>query len=124
MNVLYVCADRGIPLLGGKGASVHMRAVTSAMQALRHRVTLAVRRLDSGNMAPAVHRIEQLKNDIERAARQLADLIVEERIDVVIERYSLQSGAAPRATPPHRLPLTLRGHAPRGRERPRHRRRP
>jgi glycosyltransferase involved in cell wall biosynthesis len=112
MNVLYVCADRGIPLLGGKGASVHVRAVTSAMQALGHRVTLAVRRLDSGNAAPAVHRIEQLENDTERAADQLADLIVEERIDVVIERYSLQSGAARRATGRHGLPLTLEVNAP------------
>jgi len=112
MNILYVCADRGIPLLGGKGASVHVRAVTSAMQALGHRVTLAVRRLDSGNAAPAVHRVEQLRSDIERAADQLADLIIGERIDVVIERYSLQSGAARRATRRHGLPLTLEVNAP------------
>jgi len=122
MNVLYLCADRGIPLLGGKGASVHVRAVTSAMQALGHRVTLAVRRLDSGNMAPAVHRIEQLKNDIEPAAQQLADLIVEDRIDVVIERYSLQSGAARRATRRHGLPLTLEVNAPLVEEATRYRR--
>src|SRR5258708_23362434 len=99
-----------------------MRAVTWAMQALGHRVALAVRRLDSGNMAPAVHRIEQLKNDIERAARQLADLIVEERIDVVIERYSLQSGAARRATRRHGLPLTLEVNAPLVEEATRYRR--
>jgi glycosyltransferase involved in cell wall biosynthesis len=112
MNVLYVCADRGIPLLGGKGASVHVRAVAAAMQALGHNVTLAVRRLDSGNTAPAVHRIEQLSSDAERAARQLEDVIVEERIDVVIERYSLQSGAARRATRRLGLPLTLEVNAP------------
>src|SRR5258708_6789417 len=79
-------------------------------------------RSDSGNMAPAVHRIEQLKNDIERAARQLADLIVEERIDVVIERYSLQSGAARRATRRHGLPLTLEVNAPLVEEATRYRR--
>lgn len=107
MNVLYVCADRGVPLLG-----VHVRAVTSAMQALGHRVTLAVRRLDSGNAAPAVHRIERLRSDTEPAADQLASLIIEERIDVVIERYSLQSGAARRATRRHGLPLTLEVNAP------------
>jgi glycosyltransferase involved in cell wall biosynthesis len=112
MNVLYVCADRGIPLLGGKGASVHVRAVTSAMQAIGHRVTLAVRRLDSGNVAPAVYRIEQLESGLERAARQLEDLIVGDRIDVVIERYSLQSGAARRATRRHGLGLTLEVNAP------------
>src|SRR5258708_24250894 len=101
-----------------------MRAVTWAMQALGHRVALAVRRLDSGNMAPAVHRIEQLKNDIERAARQLADLIVEERIDVVIERYSLQSGAARPATRRPGPPLTLHVNAPLVEEAPRSRRFP
>ncbi len=112
VNVLYVCADRGIPLLGGKGASVHVRAITSAMQALGHDVTLAVRRLDSGNSAPAIHRIEHLSGDAERAARQLDDLIGHERIDVVIERYSLQSGAARHVTRHLGLPLTLEVNAP------------
>ena len=28
MRILYVCADRGIPLRGNKGASVHVRAIT------------------------------------------------------------------------------------------------
>jgi glycosyltransferase involved in cell wall biosynthesis len=112
VNVLYVCADRGIPLLGGKGASVHVRAITSAMQALGHDVTLAVRRLDSGNSAPRIHRIEQLSGDAERAARQLADLIAHERIDAVIERYSLQSGPARRVTRYLGLPLTLEVNAP------------
>jgi glycosyltransferase involved in cell wall biosynthesis len=112
VNVLYVCADRGIPLLGGKGASVHVRSVTSAMQALGHRVTLAIRRLDSGNSAPAVHRVEQLPDDVGQAARQLGDLIVEDRIDVVIERYSLQSGAARSASRRHGLNLTLEVNAP------------
>src|SRR5260370_6616852 len=121
MNVLYVGADRGIPLLGGKGASVHVRAVTSAMQALGPRVTLAVRRLGSGNPAPAVHRIEQLDKDGERATQQLADLIVEDRIGVVIERYSLQSGAARRATHRHGLPLTLEVNAPLAEEATRYR---
>jgi glycosyltransferase involved in cell wall biosynthesis len=112
MNVLYVCADRGIPLLGGKGASVHVRAMAAAMQALGHKVTVAVRRLDSGNAAPAVHRIEQLSGDADRAARQLEDLITSMRTDVVIERYSLQSGPARRATRRLGLPLTLEVNAP------------
>lgn len=112
MRVLYVCADRGIPLLGGKGASVHVRAVTSAMQALGHDVTLAVRQLGSGDDAPAVHRIEQLGADDETADGQLAALVVRDRIDVVIERYSLQSGAARRVTRRLGLPLTLEVDAP------------
>jgi glycosyltransferase involved in cell wall biosynthesis len=121
VNILYVCADRGIPLLGGKGASVHVRAVTSALQALGHRVTLAMRQLGSGNAAPAVHRIEQLAGAAEAAALQLEDLIVGERIDVVIERYSLQSGAARLATRRHGLGLTLEVNAPLAEEAARYR---
>jgi glycosyltransferase involved in cell wall biosynthesis len=112
VNILYACNDRGIPLLGGKGASVHVREVTSAMQALGHRVTLAVCRVGEGNAAPEVHRIARLDDDAGRATQQLADLIVEDRIDIVVERYSLQSGAGRAATSRHGLPLTLEVNAP------------
>ena len=112
MNVLYVCGDRGIALLGGKGASVHVRAVTAAMHALGHRVTVAVSRIGSGNAAPAVHRLERLDDDAGRAAQQLADLIAADQIEVVVERYSLQSGPARLATRRHALPLTLEVNAP------------
>ncbi len=131
MNVLYVCADQGIPLLGGKGAAVHVRAVTSAMQALGHQVTVAVRRLDAGsagqgrgraeNDPPKVHRLEPLAEDTERAAGQLSTLITDTRADVVIERYSLQSGAARIAARRHGLPLTLEVNAPLAREATRYR---
>jgi glycosyltransferase involved in cell wall biosynthesis len=121
MKVLYVCGDRGIQLLGGKGASVHVRAVTSAMQAIGHQVTVAVRQVGAGNTVPAVHRIEQLDDDADRAAQQLADLVVEDRIDLVVERYSLQSGAARRATRRHGLPLTLEVNAPLAKEATRYR---
>jgi glycosyltransferase involved in cell wall biosynthesis len=111
-NILYVCADRGIPLLGGKGAAQHVRAVTSALSGLGHQVTLAVTALGAGNAAPTVHRLEQLEGDVTADTARLADLIAAERIDVVIERYSLQSGAARAATARHGLPLTLEVNAP------------
>ena len=112
MNVLYVCADRGIPLLGSKGASVHVRSVTSALQSLGHHVTLAARRIDSGNSAPHVDHIVRLAADPDRAADQLSALIADVGADVVIERYSLQSGAARIATRRHGVPLTLEVNAP------------
>src|SRR5260370_31561138 len=112
MNILYVCADAGMPLLGGQGAGVPVRAVTAAMQALGPQVTLAVRRIESGNRAPAVDGSAELDGDGETASRQLADLITVERIDVVIERYSLQSGPARQATWSSGLPLTLEVNAP------------
>lgn len=41
MKVLYLCPDFGIPVLGRKGASVHVRALASAFQRAGHSVVLA-----------------------------------------------------------------------------------
>ncbi|MHB8693349.1 MAG: glycosyltransferase family 4 protein [Solirubrobacteraceae bacterium] len=112
MNVLYVCADRGIPVLGNKGASVHLRSLTSAMQSLGHRVTVLARRWDEGNEPPRVDALERLAKDGDAATAQLDRVIRSGRADVVIERYSLQSGAARAATSHRNLPLTLEVNAP------------
>ena len=40
MNILYVCQDYGIPVLGNKGASVHVREMIAAMRRAGHRVVL------------------------------------------------------------------------------------
>ncbi len=112
MNIVYVCADRGIPVLGNKGASVHVRSLTAAMQRLGHRVTLVARRWDEGNAVPRVHRREQLARATDEAANQLERIIREERADFVIERYSLQSGAARIATRRCIVRLMLEVNAP------------
>lgn len=41
MKVLYLCADLGIPVLGRKGASVHVRAMVNAFAEAGHSVILA-----------------------------------------------------------------------------------
>ena len=41
MKVLYLCADLGIPVLGGTGASVHVRSLVTALRAAGHSVVLA-----------------------------------------------------------------------------------
>jgi glycosyltransferase involved in cell wall biosynthesis len=41
MHILYICSDSGIPVLGRKGASVHVRSLVSAFTAAEHRVVLA-----------------------------------------------------------------------------------
>jgi glycosyltransferase involved in cell wall biosynthesis len=121
MRVLYVCADRGIPVLGSKGASVHVRSLVSAMHDLGHRVTLVARSWGEGNPAPRVHRAESLHEDPDRAARQLEALIREERPDAVIERYSLESAAARTATRNRGVPLMLEVNAPLAEEATRYR---
>ncbi len=45
MKVLYVCADLGVPVLGGKGAAVHVRAMAQALRHAGHAVTLVAGQL-------------------------------------------------------------------------------
>lgn len=41
MRILYLCSDPGIPVLGAKGASLHVRALVSALAKLGHQVAVA-----------------------------------------------------------------------------------
>jgi glycosyltransferase involved in cell wall biosynthesis len=45
MKILYLCPDPGIPVLGRKGASVHVRELIGAFARAGHRVTLAAHTL-------------------------------------------------------------------------------
>ena len=45
MKILYVCADAGIPVLGRKGAAVHVRELIAAFARAGHQVTLAAQSL-------------------------------------------------------------------------------
>lgn len=40
MKIAYVCADPGVPILGNKGASVHVREFTDALVELGHQVQI------------------------------------------------------------------------------------
>lgn len=41
MNILYLCADLGVPVLGSKGASAHVRGLVNALVRAGHAVVLA-----------------------------------------------------------------------------------
>ena len=49
MKILYLCLDRGIPVLETKGAAVHVRSMVAALQRAGHEVTLVAQRLTSGD---------------------------------------------------------------------------
>ena len=70
MKIAYLCADRGIPVLGDKGASVHVREFVSALAGLGHEVTLLCAKQGTGNPCPPVRMIE-LPPD-ESARRQVS----------------------------------------------------
>jgi len=46
MKILYLCPDLGIPVLGRKGASVHVRELVSAFVRAGHKVVLAAQMLN------------------------------------------------------------------------------
>lgn len=58
MRILYYCPDQGIPVLGEKGASVHVRSFVTALAQQGHEVMLACTRLGSGNPPPPVPVVE------------------------------------------------------------------
>ncbi len=41
MRILYLCADLGVPVLGGKGAAVHVRSLAEALARAGHEVAVA-----------------------------------------------------------------------------------
>ena len=49
MKVAYLLTDRGIPVLGNKGASVHARSITSALASLEHEVHILATNLTGEN---------------------------------------------------------------------------
>ena len=54
MKILYLCPDLGIPVLGRKGASVHVRELIGAFACAGHHVTLAAQTLiKSSSETPA-----------------------------------------------------------------------
>ncbi len=55
MKILYLNLDRGIPVLGDKGASVHVRSFITAADSLGHEVLLACATLGEGNPRPPAH---------------------------------------------------------------------
>ncbi len=63
MRIAYLCADRGVPVLGDKGASVHIREFVSALARLGHEVTVLCARKGAGNPPPLDVRLIELAPD-------------------------------------------------------------
>ncbi|MGB0383542.1 MAG: glycosyltransferase [Ardenticatenaceae bacterium] len=138
MNILYLCADRGIPVRGHKGAAVHVRAMSDAFVRGGHGLTILTPRLGlkdgpvpSGELirvplppreggrgkgdsdldeALARDRQSQAYNEVLLAAAR--ELIGERDFDFIYERYSLWSDVGARLSRETGLPLVLEVNAP------------
>lgn len=58
MRIAYLNADRGIPILGDKGASVHVREFITALAGWDNEVTLFCAQRGSGNPSPPAQIVE------------------------------------------------------------------
>ena len=93
MNVLYLNFDEGIPVLGGKGASVHVREFVSAAAGLGHEVVLACSRLGAGDAPPPARLLELPPGDApERLAAdcEALGLATDRLADAVLRREVLR----------------------------------
>jgi len=112
MRLAYVCADRGVPILGHKGASVHVREITAALQAIGHEVTVVCRRLGTGNPPPTVHAVAQLEPEEISNPDKVGEILVAHGAEAVVERYALETGATRMAATRLGLVQVLEVNAP------------
>ena len=139
MRLAYLCADRGIPLGGNKGASVHVRAVSQALAERGHDVEVITLRSDGAPPTrflptavslPFDKSLKDLRRSIDGDGRSvlsneiyslllntvchegLVQVDSNRRIDGVYERYSLWSVAGLRFAPSRGIPFVLEVNSP------------
>jgi glycosyltransferase involved in cell wall biosynthesis len=138
MRIAYVVADRGIPVFGDKGASIHVREMVGALAGLGHQVTLVAAEpgTATGTLAADLVTIEpgaglelaaalradagerrQLREDLAIAVGEAAEAALRRLhgkvgFDLVYERYSLFSTAGVRAGRSLDVPCLVEVNAP------------
>ncbi len=139
MRIAYVCGDRGVPVGGTKGASIHVRGVVTALAARGHDVRIVAARSDPSAQALPASVIDvgfdRVLKDLQgsmiqggadailasetynlllnvRLHRALVELDRLSRIDAIYERYSLWSWAGLHFARERGVPLVLEVNAP------------
>jgi hypothetical protein len=127
MRLLYVSADPGVPVLGHKGASVHVRELVEALAAAGTSVTIASPRIryEGERIAadvelvainPVLPKDYATPTALRRAVREQAVQVVElaraRGIQAIYERFSLFSNAGARAAAELGIPHALEVNAP------------
>ena len=125
MRLLYLSADPGVPVLGHKGASVHVRELASALSRLGADVAVASPRTEpAGDVLDAPVRLLPLpavepsssEDELRRALEAQREAVVEaaRRVtaDAIYERYSLFGGAGIQAAAALGIPHVLEVNAP------------
>ena len=145
MRILYLSADRGIPVRGHKGAAVHVRALADALVQAGHTVTIFTPRpgpadgpaplaeivhcplpeQGAGHGLHGLHGSEEIDYQAQAYTGVLVDAalawLAENPCDAIYERYSLWSDAGARLRAAAGLPFVLEVNAPLRAEAARHR---
>ena len=126
-RLLYLSSDPGVPVLGHKGASVHVRALVCAFARAGVSVVVASPRVqpegDTLEVAADLVEIDpvlpgshgdlgSLRATIDAQAEQIDEIARAWRVDAIYERYSLFSDGGVRAAHRHGLPHLLEVNAP------------
>jgi len=138
MKIAYLSADRGIPVFGNKGASVHVREFVNAVSALGHHVTIltamrgpmawclgaeiievGVETLSpppesapNGALAHVLAKERQALGISEALRERVGRLAHRDGFDLIYERYSLWSAAGVRAARALEMPCLVEVNAP------------
>jgi glycosyltransferase involved in cell wall biosynthesis len=134
-RLLYLTADRGVPVLGHKGASVHVRELCTAFAQAGIEVHIASPRIGAEGdhlgapaklhvIAPVAaedHVPQTLLVAVQAQARQVTALCARLGVDAIYERFSLFTAAGVRAAAQLGLRHLLEVNAPLRREAARYR---
>src|SRR5205807_8430668 len=127
MRLLYLSADPGVPVLGHKGASVHVREMVAALSGLGARVTVASPRVgpegdelaspaqlvEIDPVLPKRHRTRSsLRRAMETQREQVRAIASDHGVDAVYERLSLFGESGVRVAEELGLPHVLEVNAP------------
>ncbi|MBO0728614.1 MAG: glycosyltransferase family 4 protein [Acidimicrobiaceae bacterium] len=125
-RLMYLTADRGVPVLGHKGASVHVRELCTAFAEAGVEVHIASPRIDAEgdqlsapaklhHVAPVVvedHIARTLPGAVQDQARSVAALCTRLGVDAIYERFSLFTAAGVRTAAQLGLRHVLEVNAP------------
>lgn len=127
MRLLYLSADPGVPVLGHKGASVHLREMVTALDAAGAEVAIASPRINpEGDVLEAsvdlvaidqilpgeFATVEGLRAATEEQAEQVTAVARDLAVEAIYERFSLFSDAGVRTAKALALPHVLEVNAP------------
>jgi glycosyltransferase involved in cell wall biosynthesis len=125
-RLLYLSSDPGVPVLGHKGASVHVRSLVRALARKGPRLVLAsprvgyegehlgapVELVEIEGVLPKQHDAGSLQAVVDRQAAQVLELVRRYRADAIYERFSLFTAAGVRAAAAAGIRHVLEVNAP------------